>query len=78
MREEQLNVKRISQAFRYMPGSIILAADDGTVQFPDDQGNFSLASYLSYKVQGDTLIEGPASSVVNSSSIASSKYYSTC
>uniref|UniRef100_A0A1X7TUX2 RING-type domain-containing protein n=1 Tax=Amphimedon queenslandica TaxID=400682 RepID=A0A1X7TUX2_AMPQE len=37
MREEQLNVKRISQTFRYMP------------------------------VQGDPLIEGPASSVVNSS-----------
>ena len=70
MKEEQLNLKCISQIFRFFPDSIILVADDGSVEFPDEQGNFSLASYLSYQVQGDSLAKGPAPCTINSSPLS--------
>ena len=41
-------MKCISQIFRVFPDSIIPVADDGSVEFPHEKGNFSLASYLSY------------------------------
>ena len=44
----KLNIRCISQIFRVFPDSIIPVADDGSVEFPHEQGNFSLASYLSY------------------------------
>ena len=56
MREDQLNIKMISQVYDVFPNSIILIADDGGVETADQQsGKFSLQVYLSYKVQGNPL-----------------------
>ena len=78
MKEEKINLKCIRQIFRFFPDSIILVADDGSVEFPDEQGNFSLASYLSYHVQGDSLAEGPAPCTINSSPLSLPSTIAAC
>ena len=56
MREDQLNIKMISQVFDVFLNSITLIADDDSVKTADQQSRkFSLQVYLSYKVQVNPL-----------------------
>lgn len=56
LKEEQLNLRHIGQIFGLFPGSILLIADDGTVETPDKRGEFSLQTFLRYQVHGEPLL----------------------
>uniref|UniRef100_A0A1X7UU69 Uncharacterized protein n=1 Tax=Amphimedon queenslandica TaxID=400682 RepID=A0A1X7UU69_AMPQE len=56
MREDQLNIKMMSQVFDVFPNSVIVIADDGSVETADQQsGKFFLQVYLLHKVKGNPL-----------------------
>ena len=56
LKEEQLNLKHIGQIFGVFPDSVFLIADDGSVETPDERGEFAFQTYLRYQVHGDPLV----------------------
>lgn len=56
LKEEQLNLRPIGQIFGLFSDSILLIADDGTVEIPDERGEFSLQTFLRYQVHGEPLL----------------------
>lgn len=57
MKLVQITTRWIGKVFNVFPDSIILVADDGTIEVPDESGSFTgLLSYMPYEVQGDDCV----------------------
>ncbi len=55
LKDSQLCTRIIGKVFGVYPDSVILVGDDGTVEVPDEQGNFTdLSSFTDYEVQGES------------------------
>ena len=55
LREAQLTTYWIGKIFGIFPDSIVLVASDETIEVPDENGFFTLESYLDYEVQDESI-----------------------